>query len=200
MRLKICLLLCLSIFFIVTSGFCEGKAVGAEKVLFGFEEKIPNWEIPDWCLEKPDYVGESIAISNKFAKEGKSSLELMVNFPGAKWTATYVEIQQYFDWTLYKTISADIFLPKEAPFGLQARIILTVGEDWAWTEMARLVKLMPGEWTTITASIVPGSADWRRTEITDKFRADVRKLGIRIESNMRPVYSGPIYIDNIKVE
>jgi len=28
----------------------------------------------------------------------------------------------------------------------------------------------------------------------------VRKLGIRIESNMRPVYSGPIYIDNIRVE
>ena len=194
MRLISCLLLIVSLCLITSTGFCQ------EKVLFGFEEKIPNWEIPDWCLEKPDYVGESIAISNKFAKEGKSSLELMVNFPGAKWTATYVEIQQYFDWTLYKTISADIFLPKEAPFGLQARIILTVGEDWAWTEMARLVKLMPGEWTTITASIVPGSADWRRTEITDKFRADVRKLGIRIESNMRPVYSGPIYIDNIKVE
>jgi hypothetical protein len=75
-----------------------------------------------------------------------------------------------------------------------------VGEDWAWTEMARLVKLVPGEWTTITASIVPGSSDWRRIEVTDKFRADVRKLGIRIESNMRPVYSGPIYIDNIRVE
>ncbi len=102
--------------------------------------------------------------------------------------------------TRYKTILADIFLPKDAPFGLQARFILTVGEDWTWTEMARLVKLVPGEWTTITASIVPGSTDWRRTEVTDKFRADVRKLGIRIESNMRPVYSGPIYIDNIRVK
>lgn len=194
MKLISCLLLAISLCLVANTGFCQ------EKVLFGFEENIPNWEIPDWSLEKTDYVGESIAISNKFAKEGKSSLELMVNFPGAKWTAAYVEIQQYFDWTLYKTISADIFLPKEAPFGLQARIILTVGEDWAWTEMARLVKLMPGEWTTITASIVPGSTDWRRTEVTDKFRADVRKLGIRIESNMRPVYSGPVYIDNIRVE
>jgi len=194
MRLIRYLLVIVSLCFITTTGFCQ------EKVLFGFEENIPCWEIPDWCLEKTDYVGESIAISNKFAKEGKSSLELMVNFPGAKWTATYVEIQQYFDWTLYKTILADVFLPKDAPFGLQARIILTVGEDWAWTEMARLVKLMPGEWTTITASIVLGSTDWRRTEVTDKFRADVRKLGIRIESNMRPVYSGPVYIDNIRVE
>lgn len=194
MRLISYLLVIASLCFITTTGLCQ------EKVLFGFEENIPSWEIPDWCFEKTDYVGESIAISGKFAKEGSSSLEIMVNFPGAKWTAAYVEIQQYFDWTLYKTISADIFLPKDALFGLQARFILTVGEDWFWTEMARLVKLMPGEWTTITASIIPGSADWRRTEVTDKFRADVRKLGIRIESNMRPVYSGPIYVDNIRVE
>jgi len=194
MKLISCLLLVVSLCFVANPGFCEGK------ILFGFEENIPNWEIPDWSFEKPDYAGESIAISNKFAKEGKSCLELMANFPGAKWTAAYIEIQQYFDWTLYKTISADIFLPKDAPFGLQARLILTVGGDWTWTEMAGLVKLVPGEWTTITASIVPGSADWRRTEVTDKFRADVRKLGIRIESNMRPVYSGPIYIDNVRVE
>lgn len=194
MKLINYLLAIVSLCFITSTGFCEGK------VLFGFEENIPNWEMPDWCLEKTDYVGESIAISNKFAREGNSSLELMVNFPGAKWTAVYVEIRQDFDWTYYKTILADIFLPKDAPFGLQAKFILTVGEDWTWTEMARLVKLMPGEWTTITADLSPGSSDWRRTQVTNEFRADVRKLGIRIESNMRPVYSGPIYIDNVRVE
>jgi len=197
MKLISCLLLAISLCLITNTAFCQ------EKVLFGFEENIPNWEIPDWCFENKDYVGESIAISNKFAKEGKSSLELMVNFPGTKWTAAYVEIQQYFDWTLYKTISADIFLPKDAPFGLEAKIILTVDTvsgNWTWTEMSRKVKLLPGEWTTVTASLVPGSTDWRKTEVTDKFRADVGKLGIRIESNMRPVYSGPIYIDNIRVE
>lgn len=198
MKFKLCLWLIAGLFLVTNLGLCA--EVCEPKVIFGFEEEVPNWEIPDWCFEKEEYVGESIAISNKFAKEGQSSLEIMTNFPGGQWTAAYIEVQQYFDWTLYKNISADIFLPEGAPFGLQARFILTVGEDWTWTEMARLVKLVPGEWTTITASLVPGSADWRRTEVTDEWRSDIRKLGLRIESNMRPVYSGPVYIDNIRVE
>ena len=194
MKIGICLLLVAGLFLVTNPGFC------AEKVIFGFEEDIPSWEIPDWCYEKNDYVGESIAISKKFAEEGKSSLELIVDFPGKVWTAAYVEVQEYFDWTPYKTISADVFLSGDVPFGLKAKLILTVGEDWKWTEMSRLTKLVPGEWITITASIVPGSTDWRRTEVTDEFRADVRKLGVRIDSNMRPVYAGAIYIDNVRLE
>lgn len=200
MKTKTCLLLTLSLFLITAAAFCQEPDAGAAKVIFGFEENVPSWEIPDWCFEKEEYVGESLAVSTKFAKEGKSSLELMTNFPGKKWTATYIEVQQYFDWTPYKTISMDMYLPKDAPFGLQARIILTVGNDWTWTEMARLVKLVPGEWSTVSASLVPGSADWRRTQVSDEFRQDVRKLGLRIESNMKPVYSGPVYIDNVRLE
>ncbi|MEA3560917.1 MAG: hypothetical protein U9R31_04010 [Candidatus Omnitrophota bacterium] len=175
-------------------GFCE------ENVIFGFEEEVPLWEIPDWCFEKEDYVAESIAPSSKFAKEKKFSLELTANFPGKKWTAAYIEMQEYFDWTPYQSISADIFLPEDVSPGLRAKFILTVGEDWKWIEMARLKKLVPGEWTTITASIIPGSTAWRRTQVTDEFRTDVRKIGIRFESNMRPVYNGPIYIDNVRLQ
>lgn len=202
MKVRICLLAALSLCFIATAGFCEEtiapQTIG--KVIFGFEENVPSWEIPEWCFEKEEYVAESMAVSAKFAKEGKSALEIIADFPGAKWTGVYVEAQQFFDWTPYKTLSADVYLPKEAPFGLQGRFILTVGENWTWIEMARLVKLVPGEWSTITADLAPGSTDWRKTQVTDEFRADVRKLGIRIESNMRPVYSGPVYIDNVRVE
>ena len=199
MKGKICLLLAAGLFLLASSGWCEEKPAVA-KVIFGFEEAVPSWEIPDWCFEKEEYVGESLAVSNKFAKEGQSALEMMANFPGAKWTAVYVEVQQFFDWTLYKTLSADIYVPKEAPFGLQARFILTVGDNWTWTEMSRLAKLVPGEWVTLSANLSPGSTDWRRTQVTDDFRSDIRKLGLRIESNMRPTYSGPIYIDNIRLE
>lgn len=194
MKTKICLLLIIGLCFIAKAGFCE------EKVIFGFEESVPSWEIPDWCFEKDECVAESIAISSKFFKEGKTSLEVMSNFSGGKWTSAYVEVQQFFDWTSYKTISADIYIPKETPFGLQARIILTVGENWTWTEMTRLVKLVPGEWTTITANLTPGSTDWRKTEVTDAFRTDVRKMGIRVEADKRPEYIGPIYIDNVRLE
>lgn len=200
MKFKICLVLALGLFLAASMGLCEEKAQAAGKLIFGFEESVPAWEIPNWCLEKEEYVCESFAISTKFAKEGNSSLELMTNFTGAKWTAAYIEVQQIFDWTPYKTLSADVYLPKEAPFGLQAKFILTVGENWSWTEMTRQIKLVPGEWTTVSANLGVGSTDWRKTEVTDAFRSDIRKVGIRIESNMRPTYSGPVYVDNVRVE
>lgn len=204
MKFKVSLLCLLAGLLVFSSiGLCQDGPAAAtteQKPLFGFEEEVPSWEIPDWCFEKDEYVAESIAISNKFAKEGNSSLEIMANFPGGKWTGVYIETQQYFDWTPYKTFAADIYLPKEAPFGLQGRFIFTVGPDWTWTEMSRMVKLVPGEWVTVTANLAPGSTDWRRTQVTDEFRADVRKIGIRVESNMKPVYNGPVYIDNIRLE
>ena len=188
-----------SLLLLVMAGFCP-EGVCAEKVLFGFEQATTAWTIPDWCLEKVDCVTEKAAVSKKFAKEGSSSLEITAKFPGKRWTGAYVEVEEYFNFTPYKQISADIFLPKEAPFGLKAKFILTVGEDWEWTEMSKLTTLVPGEWKTITASLIPGSNDWRQVEVTDAFRADVRKIGIRVDSNNQPVYSGPIYIDNIRLE
>ncbi len=184
------------------SGETEGQVppISEANVIFGFEDELPSWEIPDWCFEKDDYVAESIAVSKKFANEGNSSLEVMTSFPGGKWTAIYVEVQEYFDFTLYETISADVYLPADASFGLKAKFILTVGQDWSWIEGSRQTKLIPGEWTTITVNVAAGSNDWRRTQVTEEFRSDVRKLGLRVESNMRPVYDGPIYIDNVRLQ
>lgn len=177
----------------------SSRVLAAEKVLFSFEKDSEGWEIPDWALEKEDHVGDNVAVSTAYFNEGKASLEIKADFPGAKWTAAYTEIAEYFEWSLYSQISADVYLPADAPVGLKAKIILTVGENWEWTEMSRLKPLEPGKWTTITANLKAGSSDWRGPAITDGFRKDVRKVGIRIESNMKPAYRGSIYIDNIKV-
>jgi hypothetical protein len=150
-------------------------------------------------MEKEDYVGDSLAISDKYADEGKSSLELKVDFTGGKWTAAYVEIVEYFDWMPYAQVAADVYLPADAPAGLKAKLILTVGENWDWTEMSKAVSLQPGKWTTVSANLKPGSTDWRRSNLTDAFRQDVRKFGLRIESNMKPLYKGSIYIDNARL-
>jgi hypothetical protein len=40
--------------------------------------------------------------------------------------------------------------------------------------------------------------DWKRTKVDKEFKADVRKVAVRIESNKTP-YTGPIYIDDIRV-
>ena len=173
-----------------------GNAFSADKTLFGFEEDLDGWEIPDWAYEQDDYVGEDLTVSKDVAKTGDSSLKLVVDFPGKTWRGAIAEIMEYFDWTPYSEISCDIYLPSDAPNGLKAKIILTVGDNWKWTEMSRSHKLKPGEWTHIAANLKPGSEDWKRTKPTDEFRADVRKVAIRVESS-RPEYKGPIYVDNI---
>lgn len=185
-----------------TAGVEASEEVSAPQevgVLFSFEKNVEGWEIPDWCYEKDDYVGQQISRSDKFASEGNSSLELLVDYPGGIWTAAYTEIMQYLDLTGAKAVAVDLYIPEDAPNGLKAKMIVTVGEDWVWTEMSRSVKLEPGKWVTIEADLTDDSMSWRGTAVDDEFRGDIRKLGVRIESNMRPVYSGALYIDNIRV-
>jgi len=174
---------------------------GMEGVLtiFDFEGKLDEWVIPDWAKDSPDDVGRVISTSAEFASHGAESLQLLADFPGEKWTGAYVEVMMYVtDWSPFGSMSVDVFVPPSAPPGLQGRIILTVGEKWTWTEMNRPIALQPGEWTTITANLMPGSLDWKFFP-SESFRKDIRKVGLRIESDKRPVYSGPVYIDNIRL-
>jgi len=178
---------------------CAAPSMAADRVIASFEKDAEGWEVPEWALEKTDHVAKSVAPSADVAKDGKQSLKMDTEFPGKVWTAAIVETMESFDFTPYTDISADVYLPKEAPQGLKAKIIMTVGENWKWTEMSRAVSVVPGQWTTLTASLAPGSTNWQRTTVDDNFRKDIRKIAIRVESNKKPEYKGPIYIDNIKV-
>ncbi len=172
--------------------------MAAERTIASFEKDTEGWEVPEWALEKTDNVAKNVSVSKDFAKDGKSALKMDCDFPGKIWTSAIVETMESFDLAPYSDISCDLYLPKEASEGLKAKIILTVGEEWKWTEMSRAIALVPGQWTTVTASLVPGSTGWQRTTVDDNFRKDIRKIAVRIESNKKPVYKGPIYIDNVK--
>jgi len=178
----------------------SGALFGREMTLYSFEKDPQGWEIPDWALAKPDHVARQIGISEFQASDGGYALEMDVEFSGAAgWEGAYAErIVDVTDWSPFKYLSADIMIPKDAPRGLRAKFILTVGNDWKWTEMNKTVPLTPGEWVVIKADLTPASMNWRRF-VTDEFRADVRKIGIRVESNGKVRYAGPVYIDNIKL-
>ena len=168
-------------------------------VLFDFEGGLQGWEIPDWAYEKPDHVQQEIETSTDFSSEGNNSLLMMTDFPGGRWTGAIIEIMQYFDWSDYSKVACDIYLPKDGPLGLKSKMIVTFGDSWKWVEMSKSFSLVPGEWVTLTADITPGSIDWRRIQVDESFRSDIRKLDIRVESNNKPAYTGPVYIDNIRV-
>lgn len=178
-----------------------GAAVQAEDglVIFDFEGSTQDWVIPDWAKASPDYVAASLSTSKDFASHGEESLQLLVDFPGGRWTGAYLEEVMYVtDWSPYSAITVDVYLPYNVPKGLKGRFILGVGEQWQWTEMNRALELEPGKWTTITANLKPGSMDWKFFP-DDTFRKDVRKVGIRIESDRGPVYKGPLFIDRVRL-
>jgi len=171
----------------------------AEIVIFGFEGGQEGWAVPDWAKSSNDYVVEESAAAQGRATEGHGALELKAAFPGGRWTGAYVEREvETTDWTPFGQFSVDVLVPEDAPAGLKAQIILTVGDKWEWTEMNRAVPLTPGRWATITVNLRPGSLDWKFFP-DDAFRRSVRKIGVRIESNEEPVYRGSLFIDNIRL-
>jgi len=190
-------LVALAVMVFVFSGTFAQAA--EETVLFDFETGLQGWDIPNWAYEKPDMVQKGITLSDQYASVGSKSLEMDVEFPGGRWTGGIVEIMQFFDWSDYSAIACDIYIPEDAPAGLKAVIILTVGDTWKWVEMSRSYDLKPGNWTTLKADLTPGSIDWRRVQVDDTFRQDVRKIDIRVHSNNEPAYTGPIFIDNVRV-
>ncbi|MFH1877653.1 MAG: hypothetical protein ABH883_02490 [Candidatus Omnitrophota bacterium] len=177
----------------------SGAPIKEERTFYDFEADLDGWEIPMWAESKTDHVARSIVVSRDVASHGTSSMKVNADFPGGLWSAGLVEIQQYLDLSNYRVIRADIFLPKDAPIGLTAKMILTIGSNWKFVEMSRSYPLIPGEWLTIEANIEPGSYDWKRVVPDEEFAEDVRKVAIRVESNRKPKYTGDFYIDNIRV-
>ncbi len=175
------------------------RLAAEELVVYGFEDGLQGWVIPEWAKSSADYVVTELSVSPEQAAEGHQSLRLQAAFPGERWTGGYVERElEVTDWGAFGRIAVSVYLPPEAPQGLRGRIIVTVGDQWQWTEMNRAVPLAPGSWTPITANLKPGSLDWKFFP-TETFRKDVRKLGIRIESDKQPSYTGPVFLDNVRL-
>ena len=175
------------------------QALATEVVIYGFEHGEDGWAIPDWAKASNDYVGAGLAVSHDHAVEGRASLEMQAQFPGGRWTGAYVErLIETTDWSAFGDLLLSVYLPLEAPHDLKGKVILTVGDQWTWTEASRAVPLEPGQWTTLSVNLKPGSMDWKFFP-DDAFRRDVRKLGIRIESDKGSAYSGPIFIDDVRL-
>ncbi|MDD5270006.1 MAG: hypothetical protein PHE80_02325 [Candidatus Omnitrophica bacterium] len=185
----------LAVSLLAISGFSHA----AGTVLYGFEDDTGGWRVPDWALEKEDHVARDVSVSADWASEGKKSMKVVSEYISGKWSGAYVEIEDYYDWSAYSKLSVDIYIPKDAPAGLKGKIILTTGEEWKWTEMSKTVPLTPGQVTTVTANLAPGSKDWKNTLVDDNFRKDVRKFGVRVENN-KSEWKGMYYVDNIRLE
>lgn len=205
-------MLILAVFWMISS---RGAEAADDKILYDFEQTVENWKIPDWAYYQDDHRAVELAPSEKKFSNGKSSLEVMCDFPGTKWAAALVELEKDQDLSGYNTISADIYIPKKAPKGfMQARLILTVGIGWHFIEMRSPVPLIPGKWVHIEAKLdnaepdENSKSDWkgRKEKRLFKHIDAIKKIAVRVEYDSAPPhrigprYKGPIYIDNIVIK
>ena len=193
------LLLCSDSGVACASTTAPGAGLPTELELFGFEDGLQGWTIPAWEQTAPDYAGRRLDISREMMSHGLAALVFFVDFTGDRWMGAYVErMMDVTDWRPFRILAADVYLPPEAPAGLKARVILTMGEQWQWTEQNRAVPLEPGQWTTVTVNLTADSLDWSFFP-DDTFRRDIRKIGLRIEAERGTTYRGPVHLDDIRL-
>jgi len=180
---------------------------------FDFENSTEDWVIPSWALDQSDCVGKNISISPEQSSSGNKSLKITCDFPGNSWAAAVVEYEENIDLRGYKNITADIYIPKNAPAGfMAAKIIVTAGGPDYWIEMRKAIPLKAGKWITINAPLEATPSGelkyWRcktNEECVISNLDKVSKIAIRIEYNAwasqaGPRYVGDVYIDNVTIE
>ncbi|MFA6636751.1 MAG: hypothetical protein WCV56_06590 [Candidatus Omnitrophota bacterium] len=182
-----------------------------EDIHFSFDAGMEGWNIPEWTDSYPDYVAVEVLSSTETVKSGTGALEVVCDFPGNRWAAALVELNEDMDLSLYDTISADVYIPKAAPKGFfKARFAITAGIGWHFIEMREAVDLIPGKWVTLKVKIEKEEttvSEWRGRgdKRLSKHLDQVKKVAIRIEYNAAPPHTiggkfkGSVFIDNVVI-
>jgi len=166
-------------------------------VVFDFESSsqviptVDGWQ--DGACRTVSWLGSNAGPayqSNVQASVGTYSLAYPVNFTGGGWDQSGIDCPLAWPrpWALnaYATISADVWVPT-------AGISADLGFNDPWNPArggGSPTDLSPG-WNTITSSLLPG-ADFP-SGVTSANEVLLRVIG------RGAVYSGPIYVDNIKL-
>ncbi len=100
-----------------------------------------------------DYLSSRKAEEGEIAKpvSGSGFGRIAVATNPNDWS-NYIRVQKFLsqsgeDWSDAKTISANVFIPKDAPAGMAATIVVQSG-GWAWKE-GPMQTLKPGTWTEL---------------------------------------------------
>lgn len=109
-----------------------------------------SWSELDYLSARKPEEGE---VAKPASGAGYGRIEVAANKMDWK---NYVRIQKFIsqagaDWSGFDKISCKVFLPKDAPGGMAATIVLQSG-SWTWKECP-MTPLKPGQWTTVSAPL-----------------------------------------------
>lgn len=162
----------------VYAGGANGRAV---KSVDGGE----NWKVLNYLSARKPEAGE---IADPVSGSGYGRLTVAVN--SHDW-ANYVRIQKFInqngeDWSGCEKVGVKVFLPKDAPAGMAATIVLQSG-SWAWKEGA-MKNLVPGKWTSV---------EYPLSTYTDPSKVQMVHFVIRTNGNG---FKGEIGLDEFVVK
>ena len=123
--------------------YAGGKTGRAVKSVDGGK----NWEVLDYMSARKPVEGE---IAKPASGAGFGRIAVAAN--PMDWS-NYIRIQKFIsqsgaDWSAHDTISCKVFIPKDAPAGMAATIVVQSG-GWDWKE-GPMKNLEPGAWTTLS--------------------------------------------------
>lgn len=175
-------------------------------VLYGFEQDTEGWTLPDWPDANKNEQGQITqpVCSISQATEGKQSLSALFYIASGRSSQGFVGVRPLSDWRPFRRVLVDVFLPMEAPEGLNAQFYM-MGEGWHWHQGKQTVLLRPGHWTTVSADLA-GSASaayWACAEgDLQSGLANVLDFGLRFGNNEPnwAGYHGWISVDNFRAE
>lgn len=171
---------------------------------FDFEDGDTwGWVSPEWFAEHDRLVDCAVELVRRPA-EGHA-LRLAFDLPAVPWCATGIRFTGPADLGTYGHLSADIYLPQELPGRvLTARFILRAGDDWSWYQMEQKIRLVPGQWVTVTAPLRLDAETrdvWGpRTALLVTERSNVQEIMLRIEAaaSGKPVAGrGEVLVDRV---
>ncbi|HBG65574.1 MAG TPA: hypothetical protein DDW78_03800 [Treponema sp.] len=158
---------------------------GSTTVIDDFEKgNYWIWAAFDWELYGPSKLSTSARLSNRWASQGRQSLEcrMIASTPGSATDGMYY-MDYHWDFSGSRYIVLDVYNPEDEPFDFG--IALQATDEWRWDELSS-VRVNPG-WHTVVLDL-------------SKFADDlflIRRINICYRE-ISPM-DGRFYIDNLRI-
>jgi hypothetical protein len=167
-----------------------------DRLVDGFEDDAAatRWSLAAWADAGLDESGAVMAVAPTAsgATEGEAALAVPLRFAGQGYAQAFVSRETSEDLGAAAAVAIDVTVPPDAP-ALGAKIILTLGPGYAWTEPNTAQPLAPGATTTVRLDLA-GAVD---PPVDPALFADVRGIGLKVDAS-GATWRGAISIDNLR--
>jgi len=166
-------------------------------LLFDFTHDTEDWTMPDWpeANKSPNGVRYACTAPDQ-------TLNIPLSFGKLAKTEGFVNYGPASNWQRFRSVSADVYIPADAPKGFRASFFL-MGDGWKWNIPLDMTQLEPGKWNRIEAPLNDENLEkYWKVPYSQFFNGlkYVIGFGVRItKPDGVPKYQGVFKLDNVTV-